>query len=323
MKNTEETIIMNKIIYSKVPISTIDKLIDITDDILEITLYREKENERMHKVLSLSDNIIAHTKVNHTFLYAFFIISILYCVSALIFSFSMIITVLYTLAFAIYLVVILVSNKLLDKKRELCLDMIDDEISGYTNASPFATYNGYFNAVKDMLLLEEDIKPCDYRSLKYICKGIIPGENLSAKNGDIVLNLVVSSYKDCLDKPYIETHISDRQEYILLPETEDKDSKYYNFMLRGVVRCQNNTLDFSSLDSHLYQILKSFLYFIEDLQISDDEKLDFRRKIEDLIGKENVLIKDSDPVFQLMVNYSFPFSYTEQEIVHYMMSKKK
>lgn len=307
---------MNKIIYSKVPISTLDKLIDITDDILEITHYKEKENARMHKVLSLSDNIIAHIKVNHTFLYAFFIISILYCVSALIFSFSMIITVLYTLAFAIYLVVILVSNKLLDKKRELCLDMIDDEISEYTNDSPFATYNGYFNAVKDMLLLEEDIKPCDYRSLKYICKGIIPGENLYAKNGDIVINLVVSSYKDCLDKPYIETHISDRQEYILLPETEDKDSKYYNFMLRGVVRCQNNTLDFSSLDSHLYQILKSFLYFIEDLQISDDEKLDFRRKIEDIIGKENVLIKNSDPVFKLRVNYSFPFIYTEQNILH-------
>lgn len=298
------------------PISTLDKLIDITDDILEITHYKEKENARMHKVLSLSDNIIAHIKVNHTFLYAFFIISILYCVSALIFSFSMIITVLYTLAFAIYLVVILVSNKLLDKKRELCLDMIDDEISEYTNDSPFATYNGYFNAVKDMLLLEEDIKPCDYRSLKYICKGIIPGENLYAKNGDIVINLVVSSYKDCLDKPYIETHISDRQEYILLPETEDKDSKYYNFMLRGVVRCQNNTLDFSSLDSHLYQILKSFLYFIEDLQISDDEKLDFRRKIEDIIGKENVLIKNSDPVFKLRVNYSFPFIYTEQNILH-------
>lgn len=314
---------MNKIIYSKVPISTLDKLIDITDDILEITHYKEKENARMHKVLSLSDNIIAHTKLNHTFLYAFFIISILYCVSALIFSFSMIITILYTLAFAIYLVVILVSNKLLDKKRELCLDMIDDDISGNTDASPFSTYNGYFNAVKDMLLLEEDLKPCDYRSLKYICKGIIPGENLYIKNGDIVINLVVSSYKDCLDKPYIETHNSDRQEYILLPGTEDKDSKYYNFMLRGVVRCQNNTLDFSSLDSHLYQTLKTFLYFIDALHITDEEKFDFKRKIEDLIGKENVLIKDSDPVFQLMVNYSFPFSYTEKEIVHYMMSKKK
>ncbi len=323
MKNTEETIIMNKIIYSKVPISTIDKIIDITDDILEITHYREKENERMHKVLSLSDNIIAHMKVNHTFLYAFFIISILYCVSAIIFSFSMLITVLYTLAFAIYLVVILVSNKLLDKKRELCLDMIDDDRSGNTNASPFTTYNGYFNAVKDMLLLEEALKPCDYRSLKYICKGIIPGENLDVKNGDIVINLVVSSYKDCLDKPYIETLNSDRQEYILLPETGNKDSKYYNFMLRGVVRCQNNTLDFSSLDTHLYQTLKSFLYSIDNLQISDEEKLNFRREIEELVGTENVLIKDSDPVFQLRAKYSFPFIYTEQEILHYMMSKKK
>ena len=63
MKNTEEIIIMNKIIYSKVPFSTLDKLIDITDDILEITHYKEKENARMHKVLTLSDNIIAHTKL--------------------------------------------------------------------------------------------------------------------------------------------------------------------------------------------------------------------------------------------------------------------
>lgn len=165
------------------------------------------------------------------------------------------------------------------------------------NASPGdgQTVNDYFSdymkSAIGMLELQGELRDVDLSDVKYISKGIDRGENqvkiTKLENGESSICVKVyaldMSYKDIKNRP----NTCDGNEEYILVQKDGQENEYLNLPLRGIVSCTDGVLDFSPLDTHIVNVVKSMYLYIKQHTEGNDELMSEIKQLVSPVCNEN------------------------------------
>lgn len=233
---------MKEIIYSKTMLETIQKMKELE---LEYDLCMSGDPDAY--ALKHSDDMTdeAENKVKKSY-WIFSILGMVLSFLVLIAPspINLIITIIWAIGGGIYIVKEIKEIKTMTKEDSVLGDPDMDKIS-----QKFA--NGHFLvALKDMVEMEQELKTVDPSQIKYISKGVDHHEN-DFLDEKMSFSIMTFRYKDFMNKPLMN---DDAYEYLVV-SAKNGSEEYFNFKLVNVVSCENQVLDFTTIDFFLSQII--------------------------------------------------------------------
>lgn len=154
-----------------------------------------------------------------------------------------------------------------------------------------ACYRDYMKSAIGMLELQEELRNVNLSDVKYVSKGIDRGgdqiKTTKLENGESEIRINVYSlgisYKDMKNRP---NTCNGSEEYILV-QKDGQENEYLNLPLRGIVSCTDGILDFSPLDTHILNVIKSMYLYIKQHTEGNDELMSKIKRLVSPVCKEN------------------------------------
>lgn len=152
-------------------------------------------------------------------------------------------------------------------------------------------YRDYMKSAIGMLELQEELRNVNLSDIKYVSKGIDRGgnqiETTKLENDESKIRINVyslgMSYKDIKNRP---NTCNGSEEYILV-QKDGQENEYLNLPLRGIVSCTDGVLDFSPLDTHIINVIKSMYLYIKQNIEGDNDLANEIKQIVSPVCKEN------------------------------------
>lgn len=263
---------MKEIIYSKTTLETIQEMKELE---LEYDLCMSGDPDTY--VLKCSDDTTDKAKNKVKKSYGIFpilgmVVSFLVLIvpSPIVF----IITIIWVIGGGIYISKEIKKVKAVAAKEDSVLGDPDAD----KKSQKFANAH-FLVALKDMIEMEQELKTVDPSQIKYVSKGVDHHEN-DFLDEKMSFGIMTFRYKDFKNKPLMN---DDAYEYLVIP-TENGAEEYFNFKLVNVVSCENQVLDFTTIDFFLSQIIIQMGIWLKNNKGEETAKV-FLHKAHEITGE--------------------------------------
>lgn len=263
---------MKEIIYSKTTLETIQKMKELE---LEYDLCMSGDPDA-YALKRLGDTTDKAENKNRKSDWTFPILGLIVTLLTLVVPspINLIIAIIWAIGAGIYITKEIKKVKAMAAKEDSVLLNPDaDKMSQKVASGHFLV------ALKDMIEMEQELKTVDPSQIKYVSKGVDHHEN-DFLDEKMSFSITTFRYKDFKNKPLMN---GDAYEYLVIP-TENGAGEYFNFKLINVVSCENQSLDFTTMDFFLSQIIIQMGIWLENNKGEETAKA-FLHKAHRIIGE--------------------------------------